>query len=71
MSWNDFPYALILTGGNAKTLPVFISGYWTFRGIQMGEMSVAVLVAIIPVLICIFFIQKHIVKGLTAGAVKF
>ncbi len=70
LSWNDMFYALILTGGASKTLPVAIAGYWTFRGIEMGKMAVAILLAIIPVLAASFFIQKHLVKGLGGGAVK-
>jgi len=71
LSWNDMFYALILTGGANKTLPVAIAGYWTFRGIEMGKMAVAILIAIVPVLIAAFFVQKHLVKGLGGGAVKF
>jgi len=71
LSWNDMFYALILTGGESKTLPVAIAGYWTFRGIEMGKMAVAILIAIVPVLIASFFVQKHLVKGLGGGAVKF
>lgn len=71
LSWNDMFYALILTGGESRTLPVAIAGYWTFRGIEMGKMAVAILIAIVPVLIAAFFVQKYLVKGLGGGAVKF
>jgi ABC-type glycerol-3-phosphate transport system permease component len=71
LSWNDMFYALILSGGNNKTLPVAIAGFWTFRGIEMGKMAVAILIAIVPVLIVSFFIQKYLVKGLGGGAVKY
>lgn len=70
LSWNDMFYALILTGGASKTLPVAIAGYWTFRGIEMGKMAVAILLAVVPVLAASFFVQKHLVKGLGGGAVK-
>ncbi|HIC87912.1 MAG TPA: carbohydrate ABC transporter permease [Anaerolineae bacterium] len=71
LSWNDMFYALILTGGKSKTLPVAIAGYWTFRGIEMGKMAVAIVVAIVPVLIASFLVQKHLVKGLGGGALKY
>lgn len=70
LSWNDMFYALILTGGDNKTLPVAVAGYWTFRGIEMGKMAVAILLAVIPVLVAAFFVQKHLVRGLGAGTVK-
>ncbi len=71
LSWNDMFYALILTGGESRTLPVAIAGFWTFRGIDMGKMAVAILVAVVPILIISFFIQKHLVRSLGGGAVKF
>jgi ABC-type glycerol-3-phosphate transport system permease component len=71
LSWNDLFYALLLTGSESRTLPVAIAGYWTFRGVDMGKMAVAILIAIIPVLILSFFIQKHLVRGIGGGAVKY
>lgn len=71
LSWNDLFYALLLTGNESRTLPVAIAGFWTFRGIDMGKMAVAILIAIIPVLILSFFIQKHLVRGIGGGAVKY
>ena len=70
LSWNDLFYALILTGGESRTLPVAIAGFWTFRGIDMGKMAVAILLAVVPVLVVSFFIQKHLIRGLGGGAVK-
>lgn len=70
LSWNDLFYALILTGGESRTLPVAIAGFWTFRGIDIGKMAVAILLAVVPILILSFFIQKHLVRGLGGGAVK-
>ncbi len=70
LSWNDMFYALILTGGASKTLPVAIAGYWTFRGIEMGKMAVAILLSVVPVTVAAFFVQKHLVRGLGGGALK-
>ncbi|MET3696967.1 carbohydrate ABC transporter membrane protein 2 (CUT1 family) [Bacillus oleivorans] len=70
LSWNDMFYALILGGQDTQTLPVAIAGYNTFRGVQLGEMSVAILVSAIPTIIISFFIQKHLIKGMGGGAVK-
>ena len=70
LSWNDMFYSLLLTGGKAKTLPAAIAGFWTFRGIELGKMSVAVMIAILPVLVASFFIQRYLVKGMGAGAIK-
>lgn len=71
LSWNDLFYALLLTGSDSRTLPVAIAGYWTFRGVDMGKMAVAILVAIVPVLILSHAIQKHLIRGIGGGAVKY
>ncbi|MCX7691741.1 MAG: hypothetical protein N2051_13265, partial [Thermoflexus sp.] len=70
MSWNEMFYALMLAGGHSKTLPVAIAGYWTFRGVDMGKMSVAITSAVIPVMIASFFVQRYLVRGLGGGALK-
>lgn len=70
LSWNDLFYALLLTGKNSSTLPVGIAGFWTFRGIEMGRMSAAILLAILPVTVLSFFVQSYLVRGLGGGALK-
>jgi ABC-type glycerol-3-phosphate transport system permease component len=70
LSWNDLFYALLLTGKQSATLPVGIAGFWTFRGIEMGQMSAAIILAILPVTIASFFVQKYLVRGLGGGALK-
>ena len=70
MSWNDMFYALILTSAKARTLPVGIASYWTFRGVEMGQMSAAILLAILPMIGLSFFVQRFMLQGLTRGAVK-
>lgn len=70
LSWNDMFFALILGGEGTKTLPLAIVGYNTFRGVQLGEMSVAILTAVIPTLIFSFFVQKRLIKGIGGGGVK-
>lgn len=71
LSWNDMFYGLILAPGQAAILPVAIAGFNTFRGVELGSMSAAILIAVIPVLIASFFIQRKLVQGISGGAVKF
>ncbi|WP_112322875.1 carbohydrate ABC transporter permease [Oceanibium sediminis] len=71
LSWNDLFYALLLTGNESRTLPVAIAGYWTFRGVELGKMAVAILIAVIPVLALSHSIQKHLIRGIGGGAVKY
>ena len=70
MSWNDMFYALILTTAKWRTLPVGVAGYWTFRGVEMGQMSAAIALAILPMIVLSFFVQRYMLRGLTRGAVK-
>lgn len=69
LSWNDLFYALILAGGRAKTLPVAIAGFNTFRGVELGAMSAAILVSVVPVLIASFFLQKRLIQGISGGGI--
>jgi ABC-type glycerol-3-phosphate transport system permease component len=70
LSWNDLFYGLILAPGKAAILPVAIAGFNTFRGVQIGSMSAAILIAVVPVVIASFFIQRKLVQGISGGAVK-
>lgn len=70
LSWNEFFYSLILTGGQTKTLPVILGEFWTFRGIELGRMSAAIIVTIFPALALSFLVQRRIVSGLARGALK-
>jgi multiple sugar transport system permease protein len=69
-SWNDFMYALVLTGFSAKTLPLGISAYIGELGIQWTEMAAAGTVVMLPALVFSAFVQRQIARGLTLGAVK-
>lgn len=71
LSWNDMFYGLILAPGQSAILPVTISGFNTFRGVELGSMSAAIIVAVVPVVIASFFIQRRLVQGISGGAVKF
>lgn len=69
-AWNEFLFAFMLGGNQVKTLPVAIPLLITSQGVRWGEMAVVGMVALLPVLVAVFFLQKHIVRGLTMGAVK-
>lgn len=68
-AWNNFLYPLLLsTGTQARTLPVEINNFNTFEGLLVAEMSAAIIITIVPVLILAFFAQKHLVSGIAAGS---
>lgn len=69
-AWNEFLFAFMLGGKAVKTLPVAIPTLITTTGVRWGEMSIVGIVALVPVLVIVFLLQRHIVRGLTMGAVK-
>jgi len=72
-AWNDFMFALLFTGTNAKTTPVLISemlGAVGEGGINWGTVFAAASIQLLPILTFIWIIQKRLVQGMTIGAVK-
>lgn len=70
-SWNEFALASNLTRSvNSKTLPVGLLDYTAEFTIDWRGMCALAVVMIIPALILTFIVQKHLVSGLTSGAVK-
>jgi len=69
-SWNEFLFALILTGPTTQTLPLLIGSGTGVQGIQFNLISVRTLVAILPPVVAALLAQRYVVRGLTFGAVK-
>jgi multiple sugar transport system permease protein len=69
-AWNEFLYAFMLGGKAMETLPVAVPKLITSQGVKWGELSVVGIAALVPILAVVFVLQRHIVRGLTMGAVK-
>ena len=69
-SWNEFFIALIITASRAKTITVIVTEFATQFGIDYGLMTTGGVIGSIPPLILAFLLQRYIVQGLTAGAMK-
>ncbi len=69
-SWNNFLFALVLTGAKTRTLPVAVYGFLTADQIDWGGLSAAATLITAPVLIFVFFTQRYLIRGVIAGAVK-
>jgi multiple sugar transport system permease protein len=70
-SWNEFLFALVLSSTSASmTIPVGIAAFAQEYNIRYGEMAAAAFFATLPALVLVFLAQKHIVKGMTLGALK-
>lgn len=70
--WNDYllPVLIIGLGGDTKTLPLSVANLAGFYDKEWGLILTSVLMAALPILILFFFAQKHIIKGMTSGAIK-
>jgi multiple sugar transport system permease protein len=70
-SFTEFLFALVLTSREAVTLPVVVSGMAVaFQGALYGESSALTLVSLIPAFVLGMLVQRHLVRGLTMGAVQ-
>ena len=71
LNWSEFLFALVLTYTNVQTIPVQLSKYFSAtEGTLYGVQAALAMVSIIPLVIIGFFIQRHLVRGLTLGAIK-
>lgn len=70
LCWNEYFFAALLTSTNAKTLPVMVASQTGSQGIAWWAMAALSTAAIAPLLVIGIFLERYIVKGLTAGAVK-
>jgi multiple sugar transport system permease protein len=69
-SWNNFIFSLILAGNSTRTLPVAIFNFVSYDSLNWGGLTAASSIITLPVLAMAFLVQKHIVRGLTFGALK-
>jgi sorbitol/mannitol transport system permease protein len=69
-SWNEFLFALRLTGQNAKTAPVFLAGSIAPEGLFLAHLCAVATVVCLPVLLAGWAAQDKLVRGLSLGAVK-
>lgn len=71
MAWNEFLMGLTLTsGGSTAPVTVGIAGFVQQYSVTWGQLAAAGTVAAVPMLLLAVFANRHIVAGLTAGAVK-
>ena len=69
-SWNELIYSLQLTNLYTYPLTVGIARYVGAVSVDWGKSSVAATIAMVPIITIGFFMQKYLVTGMTAGAVK-
>ncbi len=69
-AWNSFTFGLLLSGYSVETITVSSLKYLASDTVHYGQMAAASLIAVVPEIVLAIFIQKHLVRGLSFGAVK-
>ena len=69
-SWNNFMFALVLSGSRTKTLPVAIFNFISYATIDWGGLMAASVIITLPVVFIAVLMQRFVVSGLTGGATK-
>ena len=69
-SWNEYLLALFISSAKVQTLPLTIAAQNATRGPQWWNMSVLILIMIIPVIVIAIVLERYITRGLLIGAVK-
>ena len=71
LAWNDFLFSAVLTNNATRTLPVLMAAFsGGDTGVDWGGMTASGVLVILPVLVFTFAAQRHLVAGLSSGAVK-
>lgn len=70
LTWNEYFFAALLTSSHAKTLPVMVASQTGSQGISWWSMAALSLAAILPLIVIAIILERYIIKGMAAGAVK-
>jgi multiple sugar transport system permease protein len=70
LTWNEYFFAALLTSTHANTLPVLVASQTGSQGISWWTMAAVSFAAILPLIIIAVILERYIIKGMAAGAVK-
>ncbi len=70
LTWNEYFFAALLTSTDAKTLPVMVASQTGSQGINWWAMAALSAAAILPLIVIGIVLERYIIKGMAAGAVK-
>lgn len=70
LTWNEYFFAALLTSTDAKTLPVMVASQTGSQGINWWSMAALSCAAILPLVVIGIVLERYIIKGMAAGAVK-
>jgi ABC-type glycerol-3-phosphate transport system permease component len=68
--WNEFLFASVFTSLETRTIPVAVTQFIRMRGVMWGPMTAAAMTTVVLVWLVTLSIQRHIIRGMTLGAIK-
>ena len=69
-SWNEYAFAVLLTSGDAQTMPPFIPFIIGEGGQDWPAVAAGTTLFLIPILVFTILLRKHLLRGITFGAVR-
>ena len=69
-AWNEYAFAVLLTSGQAQTAPPFIPTIIGFGGQDWPAVAAGATIFLLPVMVFTIFLRKHLLRGITFGAVR-
>lgn len=69
-AWNEYLFASTLTSVNARTITTGLAEFVTVTGTNWGQLAAVAILTLLPAALVLALVQRHIVAGLTFGAVK-
>ena len=69
-AWNEYAFALLLTSGSAQTAPPFIPTIIGEGGLDWPAMAAGTTLFLLPVLVFTVLLRKHLLRGITFGAIR-
>jgi ABC-type glycerol-3-phosphate transport system permease component len=69
-AWNEFMFAVVLGGNRVRPVTVAMFNFISVEQTQWAKVAAGAMLAMLPVILIGILAQRHIVKGLTVGAVK-
>lgn len=69
-AWNNFVFAVLLGGSNTAPVTVGAMQFISADALRYGDMAASIVLAAIPALLLALYAQKHLIRGLSLGAVK-
>ena len=70
LCWNEYFLAALITSTDAKTMPVMVASQISSQSIKWWNMAAVSLALCFPLIVAAIFLERYIVKGMAAGAIK-